>query len=264
MLIPAATVLPIRDGADGIEVFMVKRYQEADFASGALVFPGGKLDPADGLDAVPEVSDGLEGLTEEEAAFKVCAIRETFEESGILLARAKGATALLGHERCLDLRARHGADLQGGAITLGEIARREEITLALDALTPSAHWITPAIFAKRFDTWFFLVPAPPGQQASHDEVESVDSLWVSPDKILAEAAAGIWRIVFATRLNLKQLGESETVVAAIEAARTRRIMAIQPTVEKVENGRIFRIPEEAGYGIVEIVETRNLSQKPVD
>ena len=156
---PASTILLLRDGLSGIEIFMVVRHHEIDFASGALVFPGGRMETADvelGRSLAP--SDPL-------AAFKVAAIREAFEECGVLLARPRGQDAFVPAARsgALDRTAPFAA-----------LLAREKLVPALDALVPYAHWITPDFVPKRFDTHFFLALAPHDQALAHDGREAVE------------------------------------------------------------------------------------------
>jgi 8-oxo-dGTP pyrophosphatase MutT (NUDIX family) len=236
---PAATVLLVRDGASGLEVFMVVRHHKIDFASGALVFPGGSVDAGDyAIAADPTLCGPTTGLDERNRASRVAAVRETFEECGMLLARPRGS------EEGLD--ARIGARSRGSPF--GEFIVAENLELALDALTPFAHWITPPILPKRFDTHFYIVAAPSDQIAIHDGLESVDSVWINPARALAEADAGKYTLVFATRLNLQMLAQSPDAASAMAAARVRRIVTVEPVALKTERGYTMRIPIEAGYG----------------
>ncbi|MFZ2106864.1 MAG: NUDIX hydrolase [Roseiarcus sp.] len=236
---PAATVLLVRDGMMGLEVFMVVRHHKIDFASGALVFPGGSVDAGDyAIAADPTLCGPATGLDERNRASRVAAVRETFEECGVLLARPRGS------EEGLDVRI--GAQSRGRAF--GEFIIAENLELALDALTPFAHWITPPILPKRFDTHFYIAAAPSDQIAIHDGLESVDSVWINPARALAEADAEKYTLVFATRLNLQMLAQSPNAASAMAAARIRRIVTVEPVAVKTESGYTMRIPIEAGYG----------------
>jgi 8-oxo-dGTP pyrophosphatase MutT (NUDIX family) len=220
---PAATVLLVRDGSQGLQVFMVVRHHKIDFASGALVFPGGKVEPED---------VALAGGDEERAA-RVAAIRETYEECGVLLVRMRegGELALSADPR-----------------PFRERLEAERLEPALDALTPFAHWITPTILPKRFDTRFYIVAAPADQAAAHDGGEAVDSVWIEPARAIREGAEGRRTLVLATRLNLELLGRSASAAEAIEAARARAIVTVEPQAVKTESGYRLTIPLEAGYG----------------
>ena len=159
---PASTVLLLRDGAGGeVEVFMMVRHYEIDFNSGALVFPGGSVDNGDQeIIARPELYSGGEGLDAGSLSFRIAAIRETFEESGILLARPRGSNSLVEPRRAAEIEGRDRAALCESKTTFLKVLSENEVVLALDELVPYAHWITPEGMPKRFDTWFFLAAAP--------------------------------------------------------------------------------------------------------
>lgn len=247
----SATILLVRDGSAGLEVFMVQRHHRIDFATGAMVFPGGKLEPADHDPALRERARGCEGLADAELALRAGAIRETFEEAHVLLARPRGAPALLSGASVRAIEARHREAVEAHGVDIAALVRSEDLELACDALVPFAHWITPEFMPKRFDTWFFLVPAPPDQIAVHDGHEGVDSLWIRPADAVAEAESGRRTIIFPTLLNLKKLGRSATVADALAAARRDPIVTVLPRVERTEQGRVLRIPREAGYDVSE-------------
>src|SRR6202035_2508199 len=166
---PASTILLMRDSAAGeIEVFMMVRHYEIDFNSGALVFPGGSVDKGDQeIIAKSALYSGGEGLDAADLSFRIAAIRETFEESGILLARPRGSKELVDAARAGEIEAAHRADLCEGKTTFPEVLTDNGMLLALDELVPYAHWITPEGMPKRFDTWFFLAAAPPEQAGRH-------------------------------------------------------------------------------------------------
>ena len=247
----AATVVLVRPGdGGGIEVFMVQRHHQVDFAKGALVFPGGKVDPADAEPSIRERCEAAPG-SEDDLAILVAAIRETFEESGILLARPRSSGDLVPGERLREIESRHRDALNHKRITLLEIIEAEDLTLACDLLVPFAHWITPEMAPKRFDTHFFLVPAPPDQAALHDGRESVDSTWTTPAAALADADAGRFNIIFPTRLNLMKLARSHAVEEALVAARAATIVTVMPRVERTDAGAMLRIPAEADYDVTD-------------
>jgi 8-oxo-dGTP pyrophosphatase MutT (NUDIX family) len=240
---PASTVLMVRDGASGLEVFMVVRHHKIDFASGALVFPGGSVDADDyAIAADPARCGPAAGLDEQSRALRVAAVRETFEDCGVLLARPRGSSRMLDGARSAAI----GAKAKGRSFAATIAA--EDLELALAALVPFAHWITPPILPKRFDTHFYIVAAPADQRALHDGSESVDSTWINPTRALADALAGKYTLVFATRLNVKMLAQSRDVASALAAARARRIVTVEPAAVKTESGYTFELPIEAGYG----------------
>ncbi len=227
---PAASILLLRDGPAGLETFMVVRHHQIDFASGALVFPGGRMEAAD-AEIVAAPADPL-------APFKVAAIREAFEECGVLLARAEGEDGFVPAARAAALdRAAPFADLMA----------REELAPALDALVPFAHWITPDFVPKRFDTHFFLAVAPADQALVHDGREAVDSVWISPRQALAEHGRR-FKLLFPTHRNLWKLAAHADAASALAAARSTPVVTVQPERVTVDGGPGLRIPAEAGYG----------------
>ena len=243
----SATILLVRDGARGLEVFMVQRHHQIDFATGAMVFPGGKVDEADTDPALAAHLDGpvSEGLR----AIQVAAIRETFEECGVLLARPAGSRELVPGEQLRGIEERHRAALNAGQRTLLEVARAEQLRLANDLLVPFAHWITPVFMPKRFDTHFYLVAAPADQLAVHDGGESVDSVWTRPEDAAAERAAGRRTIIFPTFMQVEKLGRNRSVAAAIAAARSAPVVTVLPQVEERDGVKMMVIPAEADYAI---------------
>jgi 8-oxo-dGTP pyrophosphatase MutT (NUDIX family) len=246
---PSSTVLLLRDSAGGeIEVFMMVRHYEIDFSSGALVFPGGKVDNGDQeIIARRELYSGADGLTPAELSFRVAAIRETFEESGILLARSRGASDLIDAKQAREIEAADRTALCEGKTNFLNILTENEIEIALDELVPYAHWITPEGMPKRFDTWFYLAAAPPEQVGAHDGKESTDSVWVSPREALAGGESGRFKLPFPTTRNLIKLGKQPNVTAALDDARSMPIVTVMPVMTKLGGRRQLRIPREAGY-----------------
>lgn len=244
-IVPAATILLVRDGEAAVEVFMVKRHHQIDFASGALVFPGGKLAPGDNDPRLRALIDGAEAYNDEELALAACAIREAFEESGILLARRPGAGDLLSGAEVTALDA-HRVPLNEEKLALADFLEANGIRLAADRLVRFARWVTPDMMPKRFDTWFFIAAAPEGQLGAHDGYESVDSVWVTPEQAIAEPDR--WTVIFPTRMNLLKLGKSSSAAAAIATAAATPVVTVTPWVEPREGGAVLRIQPDAGYG----------------
>jgi len=247
---PASTILLLRDskGAKEIEVFMMVRHYEIDFNSGALVFPGGSVDKNDKeIIARPELYAGREGLDAAALSFRIAAIRETFEESGILLARPRGSKALVDARHASEIEAAHRVDLNEGKITFLKMLTDNGLVLALDELVPYAHWITPEGVPKRFDTWFFLAAAPPDQLGAHDGRESTDSIWVSPREALEGGDNGRFKLPFPTTRNLIRLGKQASVNDALQDSKGRDIVTVMPVMTRLNGGRQLRIPKEAGY-----------------
>jgi 8-oxo-dGTP pyrophosphatase MutT (NUDIX family) len=246
---PASTILLLRDSAAGeIEVFMMVRHYEIDFNSGALVFPGGAVDKGDqDIIAKPELYSGGEGLDADALSFRIAAIRETFEESGILLARSRGSNDLLDPKRANEIESATRAALCENKTTFLKVLADNGLLLALDELVPYAHWITPEGMPKRFDTWFFLAAAPPEQVGAHDGKESTDSIWVSAREALAGGESGRFKLPFPTTRNLIKLGKQPSVKVALDDSRGRSIVTVMPVMTKLNGGRQLRIPREAGY-----------------
>ncbi len=246
----AATLLLLRDTAAGFEVLMITRHAETVFAGGAAVFPGGRLDPEDSAPVLLQRCCAVPGVDAAQMALRVCAIRETFEEAGLLLARRRGEDRLLaGTEvRALEddllVRLGHPADFT-------ELVIEGGLVLATDLLVPFAHWITPVVRPRRYDTYFYLAPAPPEQEARHDGREAVDSIWIAPGKAAEDGAAHRVKMIFATRFNLQKLARSATSEAAFAAARTDTIVTVTPEYRETPQGLMWCIPLEAGYGITE-------------
>jgi 8-oxo-dGTP pyrophosphatase MutT (NUDIX family) len=246
---PASTILLLRDNAaNEIEVFMMVRHYEIDFNSGALVFPGGSVDKGDQeIMARRDLYAGGEGLDATALSFRIAAIRETFEESGILLAKPRGSKTLVDAKRAREIEAVNRTALCEGKTTFLNVLADNDILLALDELVPYAHWITPEGMPKRFDTWFFLAAAPPEQVGAHDGRESIDSIWVSPREAVAGGESGRFKLPFPTTRNLIKLGKQMSVKAALEASRGKSVVTVMPVMTKHNGGRQLRIPLEAGY-----------------
>jgi 8-oxo-dGTP pyrophosphatase MutT (NUDIX family) len=260
---PASTILLLRDRAErpddkgrepddkgrgGIEVFMMVRHHEIEFSSGALVFPGGSVDASDReIIARPELYTGGEGYDAAALSFRIAAIRETFEESGILLARPRGSKDLVPAKQAALIAASHRVALTERKIRFFDVLADTGMVLALDELVAYAHWITPEGMPKRFDTWFFLAAAPPEQLGAHDGRESTDSLWLSPREAIAGGESGRFKLPFPTTRNLIKLGKQPNVKAALDEASGKPVVTVMPVLTTLNGGRQLRIPLEAGY-----------------
>lgn len=249
---PATTVLLLRPSVPGepnapLEVFMVVRHHAIDSFSGALVFPGGKLEDADGDARLRACCGGAERIRDEELKFRVAGVREAFEECGILLARKRGERNVIAAADLKAIEERWRSPLAKDEATIVDLVEAEDLELATDLMVPYAHWITPTFVPKRFDTWFFLAEAPEDQIALHDGSESVDSVWIGARQAIDEAAAGKRTLVHATLKNLELLAEGGTVAGAIAAAGARKIITVQPWVEVRDGRKFLHIPPDAGY-----------------
>lgn len=245
----SATILLLRD-APALEVLMVKRHYEIDFASGALVFPGGKAIPADQADGWAARTDG--DYSGEELAARVSAIREAFEESGILLARAassRGTNAPLIGQEVADRLAPMRGPVDRGEADFLSLVEAHDLVLALDRLVHFGHWITPTMMPKRFDTHFYLAATPPGQVAEQDGRETTEAVWLPPARALDDEAAGRATIIFPTLMNLRRLCLARTTDDALERFARMAVPTVLPVVGKDEDGNpCLHIPEVEGYG----------------
>ncbi|MGZ4189231.1 MAG: NUDIX hydrolase [Actinomycetota bacterium] len=240
----SSTVIVLRDDCGDLEVFMLERHLQSDFAGGAYVFPGGTLDEADLDPALAGLVDGWEELAaqmnespEVARALAVCAIRETFEEAGILIARhADGTPVQLDDPAWQDRR----RDLAARVLTSVTLANETGIRYAADLLRFWQRWITPVFAPRRYDTRFFIALMPAGQAPLHDDVETTASTWVRPAEAIARGRAGQLVIIFPTRKTLESLLPHETADAVFAAAVDRPTDAVLPRfVVEDGQGRVY-------------------------
>jgi 8-oxo-dGTP pyrophosphatase MutT (NUDIX family) len=233
---PASTVIVARDGDRGIDVFMLERHLKSDFAGGAYVFPGGTVDDRDCDPALIDLIDGLppdaatllDDEPERAHGYLVCAIRETFEEAGILLARdADGKPIQLADEpRFVD--ARHA--LAAGEMTPLQFATQERIRFAADLLGYFQRWITPEFAPRRYDARFFVALMPENQTPIHDDVETTASTWIRPADALQQAKSGLFSIIFPTRKTLEKVAQFGSARELLAAARVEAPTPVLPRV----------------------------------
>jgi 8-oxo-dGTP pyrophosphatase MutT (NUDIX family) len=242
-LFPAATILLVRDGADGLEVLMVERHANIGFAGGAMVWPGGKVDPADFDEGWLQAAEGLEGLEDDERAARVAALREAYEETGMLLATRNGEPIGAQASTLTDMRGRVDRD----ATLFQPLVRGHGLKLAAADLKPFARWIPPPALHKRFDTRFYLANVPKCQDAIQDGTEAVDIVWIKPQAALDDLAAGKRKIIFPTARNLELLALSNSVEAAFADLAARPAGIVQPIIE---NG-VLKIRNDLGYPVTE-------------
>lgn len=262
----AATVVLVRDGAPGPEVCLLRRNPSAVFAGGAHVFPGGVVDDSDhGLDGDPScalrsdlVASRALGLGAGGLAYWVAAVRECFEEAGVLLARRPDGRPLeLDDPRSSARFADHRRALLAGSVTLAEICRRESLTLALDGIFYLSHWITPEGSPRRYDTRFFVAAAPVAQPVVPDRSEVVADLWSTPAAALERHATGELDLILPTSRSLEVLGRfSDTgqVLAALAAAEADDVER-GPMLIDDAGGRRRRLPGDPGAGPVLVSAT---------
>ncbi len=215
----AATILLLREASGApFEIFMVKRGRKAAFMANAMVYPGGRLDEADCSDALAERctlsrAQASELLGEPDGAkalgLLVAGVRETYEEAGLLLARRDG-------ELLAEAPAQWRDKLNSRSCGLLEVCEALDLELAVDLLGYFAHWITPSIEKRRYDTRFLIGRAPAGQVPGHDGTETVDSEWLSPQVVLDRYDAGNITLAPPTYRSLLELQAAETLQAALD------------------------------------------------
>lgn len=241
--IAAATLVLLRETPAGVELFMAERAKSMGFAGGMMVFPGGKVDEADvALARDAELAPGFAALDPVDAAARIAAIRETFEEAGVLVTvggpvseemRSHWRSRIVEHEESF-------ADF---LYTTGHRLDRE-------ALVPFAHWCPPlGLEKKRFDTRFYLARMPADETAEHDGSESTRSHWITAAEALKRADAGENAIIFPTRRNLERLALCDSIEALIASARATPVVLVQPVVEERDGAHYLCIPENAGYPV---------------
>ena len=244
---PAATVIILRD-EPSYEVLMVTRHANMAFGASAWVFPGGKIGPADSASEWDDVVDGE--LPLEERAKRIGAAREVFEETGLLLARRPGEERLVDADVAEKL-GEYRLKVEDEPELFVKLLKQEGLLLALDRLTPFAHWVTPKIEKRRYNTYFYIVRAPRRQVATHDGREAVDHNWAAPADVLKSAEKGEAKLMLPTRLNLEWLADASNCDEALNAAQTRNIVTVEPQLDIREDGAYLLLPKEAGYSIHE-------------
>lgn len=253
---PAATTLVLRDGPSGLEVLMVRRSLQASFMPGAYVFPGGAVDAADGsarhqavcdepLDRLTRRIGAVTQVGDRALAYAVAALRECFEECGLWL----GAP---DHHRPADadwapLRAR----LHAGE-ALADLVPHAGVPLATSTLQPWSHWVTPLGLPKRFDTLFFVTPAPVGQVPEVDAGETTALAWVHPPAALSAHARGEFPMEFATVRTVESLQPFATAGVSpllAHAAAQTQLPPLHPRLQRDATGRVrgVLLPGQPGY-----------------
>lgn len=265
----AATVIMLRDrDAGGVELLMVKRHSRSSFMPSVYVYPGGRLDDEDTTAQTAARCRGVradEALArmlptaprgEEDAPLKqaealglyVAAIREAFEESGLLLATGPSGDAVSFEDPAIKARFEvHRKALQRGELSMTAMARAEGLRFELDALRYVAHWITPDFEKRRFNTRFFLARAPEGQQPVHDNQEVVDAVWLSPEEALAGADAGRMMLAPPTARTLERMQGFERVEALMSALSAQPVVSILPRFEAIDGETTLLMPGDARW-----------------
>jgi len=257
----AATVILLRDRTEGpYELFLMQRHRNQAFMGGAYVFPGGRLDESD---ADPGLAAYLGGFCASEArrllqepdlpeetalGLFLTAIRETFEEAGVLLARCSSGQLVDMTAPGAALRfAAYRLELHEGRFTLADLARQEGILYAPDLLIPYSHWITPEMEPRRFDTRFFLARFPEKQAAIHDRMELTESCWMTTGSALADHEAGRIVLMPPTLKTIEELHAFTRVEPLFAAVRSQRIYTILPESFRTADSYGVRLPHDSEY-----------------
>jgi len=254
---------------------MLRRNLASEFVAGAYVFPGGSVDPEDRGDAADELCRGLSdadasellGVDSGGLAFWVAALRECFEEAGVLLALPRDAVDGIDLLDTSDPEVRdrfeaHRLAINEGRTGLLDVCRTEGLVLAADTVHYVSHWITPELAPKRFDTRFFVTAAPSGQVAHHDEGETIATIWVRPADALTRFEDGEIELLPPTIDNLQKLAAHSSTAAVMAWARdVTDVMTVLPVV-LIEDGRLLVLrPGDDGYE--QALEDRMASSDPV-
>jgi 8-oxo-dGTP pyrophosphatase MutT (NUDIX family) len=250
----AATVVLVRDGSDGLQSYLLRRAASMAFAAGAFVFPGGSVDARDEELAAdswvgPEPSFWADALTSDEptARLLVCAaVRETFEESGVMLAGPDADSVVAdtsGEEWEADRLA-----LLDRSLSLAELLNRRGLVLRADLLRPWAHWITPEVEPKRFDTRFFVAALPEGQRTRDVGGEADRVAWMRPADAIAGNERGEMMLMPPTIATLKEVGSYDSVADLLRAGDTREVERIMPKVILDPDDKLrFLLPKDPDY-----------------
>jgi 8-oxo-dGTP pyrophosphatase MutT (NUDIX family) len=250
---PASTVVLIRPAATRFEVLLVKRHDNVAFMGGAHVFPGGRVDANDRIESPERICDGVTDAMArmpdlepiDAIGHHVAAIRELFEEAGVLLARPAGSGRLHGR--------RH--DVAAGTLTLPALASREGFRLALDELVVFAHWVTPDIEIKRFDTRFFIAQLPGDQSAVHDDRETIDSEWMEPAVAVERCRRDEIALPPPTWTTLRMLSKLSTAAEVMQWARRRQVVRVQPGFIRDATQTMLTLPGDPTFPPIEGFET---------
>ena len=242
----SSAVVLLRDSARGLEVFMVRRVIQSDFMPDVYVFPGGSVSKDDlAAEQTPDICVPLAASTADPAGrtalgsgVRAAAIRELFEEAGVLLAYQDSRVLAVNADN-LERFANYRQAFNERKGSLVEMARSESLTLATERLNYFAHWITPEGMPKRFDTHFFVTTAPVEQQAAHDHLETSEGIWVAPAEALARSERNEFPLVFATIHQLRELSAFASVEAALQATAQTLVHTHMPVL--VERDGAFHV-----------------------
>ena len=246
--IPAATIILLRDDPQ-YEVLMIERHADTPFAGGAIVFPGGRIETSDSAPEWRAYCDGVEDVPADEFGPRIAAIREAFEETGILYARRDGDIISNDEAASFDGRRR---EIEDDDAKFLDLIKANGLRLALDALQLFARWEPPQRLhrkMRRYHTWFFAAVTPAGQVAREDGNEATEAFWAPPAEILASCDAGKRKAIFPTRCNIELLNVSDSARGVLEFAARRRIDVVVPNVVERDGEPYLTIPDDMGYPI---------------
>jgi 8-oxo-dGTP pyrophosphatase MutT (NUDIX family) len=245
----AATVLLLRDGTAGLEVYLQRRTRGMPFAGGMSAYVGGGVDERDGDTEIawagppPEQWASAFGCDERTARELVCAaVREAFEEAGVLLAGPAGADGVVPDVSGDDWEEQRQALLRR-ELSLAQVLASRDLAVRSDLLRPFAHWITPPVEPRRYDTKFFAAALPAGQEARHVSGEADDVSWLTPAAALAEMRAGTRPMMPPTIHTLGQLAPFPDVAAALAGSPPEPLQPISPTFEETPDGKWAVLPD---------------------
>ena len=264
----AATVILLREiNPEGFEVFLLKRHDKSSFMGGNFVYPGGRVDREDGS---LEICAQCKGVSPEKAhqlfrgtlppdeslAHWVAAIRELFEEAGVLLAYNQTGKFIHLKDPSEREKVSHYRDsIHKGKMNICQIAQEEKVLFALDQLHYYAHWITPEARSERFDTRFFLACHPEGQEASYDQKETTVGVWMTPKQALEENLNGNAARSPPTLKTLEHLSRFKNIAEVFNALGKAEIQPILPVLTKIKDETLLIFPWDPEYGIFQKGET---------
>lgn len=261
--LPAATVTLVRDAASGVEVLMLQRNFQSGFMPGMFLFPGGALDSGDRADSVLARCPGLDdetasaalGLPHGGLAYWAAAIRESFEEAGVLLAYDEaGALVNPGDPERMKRYEEYRRKLNAGEQELADMLEPEDLQLAVERLTYFGHWITPVNAPRRYDTRFFVGVAPEGQEALPDNVEAIHHVWVRPRDAIERYRSGEYKMRTPTIRTLEKISPFDTADDLIEALRAQR--AIPAMLPRIGPKGERLLPGDPGYDDIAAAEAQ--------
>jgi 8-oxo-dGTP pyrophosphatase MutT (NUDIX family) len=267
----AATVMLVRDGERGMEVCMLRRNLNSDFVGGAYVFPGGAVDPHDSSAEVEAICLNRDdkdasrqlGIDHGGLAFWVAAVRECFEESGVLLAvDSDGEVVSMADDATAERFAQWRHKVNNDGTSLVEVCAAENLRLMMGDIYYFAHWITPVGPTRRYDTRFFVAAAPPGQIPAHDDRETIATVWINPADALEQQKAGKFDLIFPTIKNLEAISRFDKAADLLAAAAAiDEVVTVLPRVVNDDHGLRILLPGDEGYDAV--IESA-ASAEPID